>query len=176
MTTYEVIAHQEVGAGGAASITFSSIPQEGFTDLFLVFSLRVTNDLDNFELRFNNSTANFTLRTLIGSGSSVSSSSRTDSVIQSTVTGSSNTASTFGNSQIYIPNYRSSVAKSFSLDGVLENNGTVAYQGIIAGLWNNTAAITSVEMVARNSGSFVQYGSATLYGITAGSDGITTVS
>ena len=174
--TMKLIASTTVGSGGQASITFSNIPQEGFTDLLLVFSLRVTNDLDNFELRFNNSTANFSLRTLIGNGISASSGSRTDSVIQSTVTGSSTTASTFGNSQIYIPNYRSSAAKSFSVDGVTENNGTSAFQGIIAGLWNNTAAITSIGMFARNSGSFVQHSTASLYGITAGSDGIVSVS
>jgi hypothetical protein len=45
-----------------------------------------------------------------------------------------------------------------------------------AGLWNNTAPITSITLGSLNSASFVTNSSATLYGITKGSSGGVTVS
>jgi hypothetical protein len=75
------------------------------------------------------------------------------------------TANTFGNTSIYIPNYRSSAAKSFSVDAVTENNATLAYQNIQAGLWNNSAAITSISISFLSGGNWAQGSSASLYGI-----------
>jgi hypothetical protein len=87
------------------------------------------------------------------------------------------TADTFGNTAIYIPNYQASgVAKSFSTDGVAENNATSASLGITAGLSEITAAITSIRIAPPASINWVEYSSATLYGILAGSDGIVSVS
>jgi hypothetical protein len=77
-------------------------------------------------------------------------------------TGSSATASTFGSGLIYIPNYAGSTNKSYLTDWVTENNATAAYAGFTAGLLSNTAAITDVTL----TGSFVQYSTATLYGIS----------
>ena len=51
-----------------------------------------------------------------------------------------------------------------SADGVMENNATEAYQNLVAGLWSNTSAITSLTL-AKSTGNFVQYSSASLYGI-----------
>ena len=56
----------------------------------------------------------------------------------------------------------------------MENNVTEGYQQIAAGLYNSTSAVSSIEIAS--GGSFVEYSSATLYGITAGSDGTTAVS
>jgi hypothetical protein len=171
----EIIQHTELGSA-AASITFSSIPQT-YTDLQLVFSVRLSIDQDATELLFNSSTSGFTLRTLIGSGNSVFSSTRSDNLVQSTSNPSASDANTFSNVCLYIPNYRSAVAKSFSIDGVTERNDVpAAYQGIIAGLWNNTAAITSITLEGRLTGLWQIGSSATLYGITAGSNGIVAVS
>jgi hypothetical protein len=65
---------------------------------------------------------------------------------------------------MYIPNYASSNYKSFSIDSVTENNGTVAYQIMHAGVWSNTAAITSLTITAAG-GNLAQYSTATLYGV-----------
>jgi hypothetical protein len=91
------------------------------------------------------------------------------------VNANSATSNTFGNGEIYIPNYLSGTAKSFSSDSVAENNGTEGWQVIQANLWSGTDAITSIELDPA-LGTFVQYSSATLYGILAGSDGIVAVS
>ena len=155
-----------------ASITFSNIPQDG-TDLLLVYSLRGDNSANYQKMTFNGSGANFTQRELQGDGSSAGSGSRTDGWIRASVNPSTFSASTFSNAAIYIPNYTSSNNKSFSVDTVVENNATTGYQWIIAGLWSQTPAITSIALGADSN--FVSGSSATLYKITKGSDGTTTV-
>jgi hypothetical protein len=77
------------------------------------------------------------------------------------------TAFTFGNSEAYIPNYTSSNNKSVSIDTVVENNSsTVNIVALNAGLWSNTTAISLISIVP-GSGSWVQYSTATLYGVKA---------
>jgi hypothetical protein len=49
--TYEIISSVTVGAGGAAYIEFTNIPQT-YTDLNLVFSGRNTSSGDWFSLKF----------------------------------------------------------------------------------------------------------------------------
>ena len=73
------------------------------------------------------------------------------------------TASTFGNAEIYIPNYASSNNKSVSADFVSETNAADAIFGLTAGLWANTSAITSIKLTP--AAAFAQYSTATLYGI-----------
>lgn len=170
----QVIQHQEL-TGTASSIEFTSIPQT-FTDLVLIVSARADGsgyayEVSDTTLYFNTSSSNFTYRTLFGTGSSVSS----DTTPHNFTTGANATANTFGSMQFYIPNYTSSNNKSFSVDSVTEHNGTITRQYIAAGLWSQTAAITSLK-IAPAINAFVQYSSATLYGITKGSDGIVSVS
>ena len=170
----KVIAHQEL-TSSAASITFSNIPQTGYTDLVLVVSPRSSHSGSVADIRvaFNGSTANQTIRRLLGTGSSATSDSQTTDGLIGDASGS--TANTFSNFAYYFPNYTSSNAKSYTGDGVAENNATLGYQTIIAGLWNQTAAITSLTL-SYSAGNFLQYSSATLFGVLAGSDGTTTVS
>jgi hypothetical protein len=176
----QIIQHQEL-ASNQASITFSSIPQT-FTDLFLVISSRTnfgasTSSLGVF---LNSAAADTSYRYLRGNGSSANSpadSGRQDFYVGETPATSA-TSSTFGSHQVYLPNYTGSQQKAMSSEGVSENNGTTAFQFISAGLCTKTAAITSVTVrgFEGTSGDLVQYTSATLYGITKGSDGIVTVS
>lgn len=169
----QLIQTVTVGSGGAAAIAFNSIPQT-FTDLYIVLSARVAGTSIGVGQKFNGSTANFSGRFLEGSGSSAI--SYTAANIISYATNSTNTASTFGNSSIYIPNYTLANNKSVSLDSVTENNATAAFQLIGAVLWSSSSAITDIEFYHVNGTNFVQYSSASLYGITKGSDGIVTVS
>jgi hypothetical protein len=162
--TYTLIQSVTVGSGGAASIEFGSIPQT-YTDLLIKLSLRSTTAVTNrtFYLNPNGSSANGTSRILIGNGASAS--SQTDTRITGRdIPGTSATSSVFGNAEFYIPNYRSSVAKSISVDAVMENNATTAVSGITANLWNVTDAITTLTFVPE-LGDFAQYSSASLYGI-----------
>jgi hypothetical protein len=173
--TMQLIQHQELGSA-QASITFSSIPQT-YTDLVLMVSGRFTTGTGgDLKIEFNGSTTGYTHRQLFGNGSSASSSSGSGGYA-GRVNPSNSTANTFGNVQVYIPNFTSGNAKSWSVDTVDENNSAFASQNIIAGLWTGTAAITSLVISDfGGSLSLAQFTSATLYGILKGSDGVTTVS
>lgn len=161
---YELIETIEVGAGGASSLEFLSIPQDG-VDLLLVFSLRNTDTgaADSILLNFNSLTTNFSNKMLFGTGSSVSSTSGSRDIIGG-IAGDGATASTFSSVQLYISNYASSAAKSWSAEAVTENNATLVRHSIVAGLWNNTSAITSV--LVSGGYDFVQYSTASLFKIS----------
>ena len=165
-----------VGSGGAASITFSAIAAD-YTDLLIVGSICSTENgaIDGLWVRPNGLTTNFSWRRLIGTGAAPSGAGGTSNDM-GFISTAGQTANTFGNFQLYIPNYASSVAKSLSCDSVTENNATAAYQAIYAGLWNSTDPITSIELRSSLSKNFVEHSSASLYGIVRGSDGTTTVS
>jgi hypothetical protein len=170
-TTYEAIATVTVGSGGAASIDFTSIPAT-YTDLTLLCSLRdayaISGVNTQLRIRFNGDSTNvYSDRNLYGDGSTAASYSRSSQsyVRNSSVPTALATSSTFGNTIIYIPNYGSSNNKSISFDGVAENNATAANAELTAGLWENTAAITSIVISSQSGANFVQHSSATLYGI-----------
>ena len=156
-----------VGSGGAANIDFTSIPAT-YTDLILKMSQRGTEAFvyNTLRLRFNNDTtdANYSYRYVRGSGSAASSASSAASPYTGEGNGSSSTASTFSNYEIYIPNYAGSQAKSSSVDFVNENNATEAYAQLLARLWSGTAAINQIT-ISPLTGTFVQYSTASLYGI-----------
>ena len=164
-TTFTLIKTYTLGSGGGSSFDFTSIPTT-FTDLCLKVSARTGDSTTQLSLylSFNGSTSSKTDRYLIGSGSATAAGGGALNRVTWGLNGGSTTSNTFGNSEIYIPNYLSSNYKSYSADGVLENNATAAGAGLTAGLWSNTAAINQVT-VTPESGSFVQYSSASLYGI-----------
>jgi len=151
----------EVGSGGATSIDFTGISGT-YTDLCLKFSTRYDLDLNTFDLKINGVTTSQTARRVLGNGSAASSSTYTE--LQTNP--SAATANTFGNGEIYFPNYAGSTNKSISIDVVSENNATLAYAILEAWLWSSTAAITSISLTARSTAKFVQYSTATLYGIS----------
>jgi hypothetical protein len=155
-----------VGAEGASSVTFSSIPQTGYTDLVIKMSARSNrNDgSDWVRIDVNGVNSSYTDRKLLGDGTNASSQTNAGT-IGFTIDASSATASTFANSEIYIPNYASANYKSFSIDTVSENNATTAYQLIVAGLWSSTSAITSLKLVPNYGTGFLQYSTFYLYGV-----------
>lgn len=174
--TMTLISTVTVGAGGAASISFSSIPQT-FTDLLLLGSLRSANasvDRQNGMYLngqgFPNSAS--TNRDLYGSGvSATSSTTGANSFLNiGTIPAANATSNTFGNLAIYFANYSGNTNKSISTESVAENNATGGNQSIVASLWANTAAITSISM---DAATYVQNSTVSLYGILKGSGGAT---
>lgn len=163
--TYTLLETVTVGAAGASSVTFNSIPQTGYTDLVVKMSARSTGTGLDVAVAPNGSTTGFTRRVVFGEGTNAQSNSTSDSnYLFSDL--SSYTASTFSNCELYIPNYTSANYKSFSSDNVTENNATGAYAILAAGLWSNTAAITSLTLT-QSSGSFTQHSTFSLYGVSA---------
>lgn len=172
----QLIQTVTVGSGGAASIDFTSIPAT-FTDLVLVTSLRSARSagFEEYRIYFNGANSNLSTRYLEGDGSSAASGTPVGGFI-GIGNSSTSTSNTFSNQQVYIPNYAGSTTKSYSSDSVSEANATTAYSDIVAGLWNQTAAITSITLVNGTSSNWLQYSSASLYGILKGSSGGVTVS
>ena len=157
-------------ASSATSATFSSIPQT-YTDLKIVVSARTDNSLtfNSSTMTFNGSSTGYSERNLYGNSTGTVSANNTNNYLEYIWTnGGNTTASTFGNLEIYIPNYTSSNYKSASFDMVFENNSTStngAIAGFQAGLWTNTAAITSLAITSGGGTNFVQYSTFYLYGI-----------
>ena len=149
-----------------SSVTFDNIPQTGYTDLKIVWSGRLddASTATYCKLTFNNSSSSFSAIRFYGSGSAAGSGSLPQ--WSGTAPGTSATSNTFSNVEFYIPNYTSSNYKSYSLDTVTENSATEAYAELGAGLWSNTAAITSITLTG-NAGSFTQNSTFSLYAIAA---------
>jgi hypothetical protein len=167
--TYVKIASVSVGSGGAANMEFTSIPAT-YTDLVVKVSSRSSTATFPTGLRisFNGiGGTSYSFRILRGSGSAATSinSSGNDHIQISNTDAVSATASTFDNTEVYIPDYAGATNKSVSSDGVSENNATEAYAQLGAGLFSNTAAINQITLVLA-AGNFVQYSTATLYGIS----------
>lgn len=169
MSAWLMINHRTVDAAGLAEIEFTSIPQT-FTDLCLVVSLRctrATGTYDLYRIQLNGSNNISLGRTLEASGTTRGTESRVEVGLQSI---STNTANVFNTGIHYIPNYAQSSEKTFSGD-----SGITSGLLLTAGRWTGGSAITSLKLVS-GVGTFVQYSSATLYGITKGSSGGVTVS
>ncbi len=173
-TSFEKIAVVTVGSGGTNTITFSSIPQT-YTDLVLKTSLRgdTTNSdigITGFQthyLRLNNNLSNLhSGRYFQSNGSAASSGSNGPETIWHAPgsTNSSVTSSVFSSGDLVIPNYTSGGNKSGAIDMVGENNGTTSGMFLSGFSFTSTAAVTQIDILA-SSGNFVEYSTATLYGI-----------
>lgn len=148
------------------AVIFDSIPQTGYTDLKLNVSGRFSSGAGFNLINFNGlSTANFSNKVLEGTGTSVVSFVNGSTNYAGALNGSSDTANTFSNQEIYIPNYTSSNFKFISFDAVMEHNGATAYQDLAGILWSNTAAITSIRLQTHTGAAYAAGSSFSLYGI-----------
>lgn len=168
--TYTLIASNTLSSA-ASSVTFSAIPGT-YTDLVIKLSARsdFASLVDTIGIRFNSTTTNYSdtnINTNSSSGSGGSTRSTNATYINGfrAIVGSTATSSTFSNAEFYIPSYTASQAKPISEFNVSENNDATAYIQVVAGLWNNTAAITSIVLNSINSANFVTGSSFWLYGI-----------
>jgi hypothetical protein len=164
--TMTLISSVTVGSGGQTSIVFSSIPAT-YTDLLLKVSARTNASgaiYDDIFLTVNGQSAQQWREIYTINGSSATSSTSTAFALVSDATGASATASTFSNSEFYIPNYTSTGIKSISSDTVTENNATAANLNLAANTVTNGAAISSITLAASGN-TFQQYSNFYLYGI-----------
>ena len=154
-------------SSASASVTFSSIPQT-FTDLKVLISARCDIAQTGISVTFNGSGTSYSTKRLWSDGSTTYSDGPTGSAMPMFgVNDSTFTAKTFSNAELYFPNYTSSNYKSGLLDGVTENNAQTVLNGLTAGLWSNTSAITSIILTGGSSSNFVAGSSFYLYGISS---------
>lgn len=172
-----LISHQTL-TGSVASVTLGSggtIPQT-YKTLKLVMSVRTdraSQYADIAGIRFNNNTNNYSARTVYGDSSFAQSSTVASGSYTwgwfAYASASLVNANTFASSEITIPNYSGSTNKFISNDSVIENNSSTqnqAFQTLIAGLWSDTSAITSIVLVPGFGTNFVTGSTFTLYGIS----------
>lgn len=159
MATFTKIATIQVGAGGASSVAFTSIPQN-FTNLKLVFSFRLASSGNvGGAIRINGTNGS---SPLVMYGNNTGTQSEVNN-LTGWANSSSYAANTFSNGTLYVLNYTASANKTYSFDSITETNGNVAYLGLASGAVANTSPTTSIELY--NGDTLAQYSLATLYGI-----------
>lgn len=165
MPSYVLLEKITVGAATASSVSFSNIPQTGYTDLVVKYSARSTTTTTALQTLFNNdqNSANYSYKSVSGNGASVVNDGQTNWYF-SVSNPSDATASTFSSGEIYIPNYTSSNQKSLSVDSVTENNATAVVTQLLAGRWTGTAAINRIDFT-QLSGSLAANSTFYLYGV-----------
>jgi hypothetical protein len=167
---YVLLEKITVGATGATSVTFSGIPQTGYTDLVVKISGR-TNRVygeDQFIVRFNSDTGNnyaYRFSQAYDAAAATNFETGTNTARFGMISAASSTANSFGNAELYIPNYTSSAYKSISSDSVAGNSGSPVGMWITSAIWTNTAAINSIFLDAANGTEFLQNSTFYLYGV-----------
>jgi len=170
--TMTLVRTATVGAGGAASIDFTSIPQTG-TDLVIILAGRqaAASFLLTY-LTLNGSGSTYILRSLYGWAGTAATTAVASNGIDYTQAYGTATANTFSNTTFYISNYRSSTTKSISIDSSSENDSSQAPVLTGALTWATNDPITSISLSLQST-TYVQNSSASLYLVTKGSGGAT---
>jgi hypothetical protein len=166
--TYSKLAESTVGATAVASIDFTNIPQN-YTDLVLKLSLRSDRAADEAGLgfRINGHTASYTYKILAGNGVSASSiNTPYEQTWSGRIQGANAGSNIFSSTDVYLPDYTSSIAKSYAVDSVTEKNDSTGYITMGSILQPNAQAVSSIYLSALGA-NLVQYSTATLYGVKA---------
>jgi hypothetical protein len=167
---YDSITTSIVGAGGVASVTFSSIPATYKHLQIRAIARSATAGTGNQEIQltYNGNTANYyRLHQIYGDGATV-----TASVVSNTTNNfplfmptNGQTANAFATAIIDILDYadtnKNKVLRSL---GGFDLNGS-GYAILRSGLWANTSAITSITLAADAGGTIAEYSHFALYGI-----------
>lgn len=165
-TTYTLIASNTL-TSSAASVTFSSIPAT-YTDLVLRCTARsdFAGKRDVLFITFNGGSTYSNTYIRYEGATIVCTTESTSLYGIYGADGNTATASTFGNAEIYIPNYTSSNTKPMSYAGIFEDNTTTSGGGGIgAHLYGLTSAITSITIDQENGSNWLSGSSFFLYGV-----------
>ncbi len=170
--SYESIASVDVGAGGASSVTFSSIPST-YTHLQVRVSARTARAEwgDTLQVRINGDTgANYYGHYLLGNGAAIFAGSygaSTGLLYCGTVSAGLAPANTFGGPIIDILDYASvNKNKVFRVLHGADNNSSNGAVGFLSAAWNNSGtAINSLVFSVDSASNFNQYTQFSLYGV-----------
>jgi hypothetical protein len=171
--SYESIATVTVGAGGASSISFSSIPST-YTHLQIRGILRESDTNTGagaLWMQVNGDTgSNYAWHRAWGNGSTATAgagSSTTWSLVGIN-SRSGNGSNIFGATIIDLLDYSLTTKyKTFRALSGEEANSSNGYSGIHSGLWLNTNAISSITLYPSATYSWTQYSQLALYGVKA---------
>lgn len=162
-TAYEFIETQTVGAGGAASVAFNSIPTT-YKHLQIRALVRLGTDGQGLRLTTNSGTL-VRRHYLYGDGGPNAAAGADTNNGPFYQTYASQLASTFGAAVIDILDYTSTTKNSTirSLTGY-DLNTTAGSVGLFSQLYTSSAAITSITLTA-SSGNINQHSTFSLYGV-----------
>ena len=166
--SYESISTVTVGSGGAADVTFSSIPAT-YTHLQIrgISKTDRADDNDVVKMQFNSDTAsNYSHHVVLGTGSSVVAAANANTSSILTISGAAaNVSSVFGSGVIDILDYKNTNKyKTVRTLGGYESNST-GFISLQSGNWRSTSAITSIVLSPNIGSNFNQYSQFALYGI-----------
>jgi len=153
----------QVGSGGAADVTFSSIPST-YKHLQIRCTVLMSASDNDYRMQINGDTgSNYSRHYLLGDGSSASAAgSANQSMFIVGYNAASYTNSTASIIDILDYANTSKYKTARALAGVDKNGG--GYMFLLSGSWRNTNAITSLKIYPA-AGTFNQYTSVALYGI-----------
>lgn len=167
-TDYESIATTTVGAGGSATITFSSIPST-YTHLQLRWIGRGTDASTGVGLRwrFNGDTSGLMpSHALYGDGASATASyyGSNNPMSLGGFTGANSTASVFGAGVLDLLDYKATTKyKTVRALNGRDVNGS-GFMFFESGLYQSTTAVSQIDITC-SAGNFAQYSHFALYGI-----------
>lgn len=150
----------------ASTVTLSSIPST-YTDLKILISARdgtYAAAMATGYMTFNGTSTNYNSRLLTNNAGTIGGNNGVSSNFYiGNIPGNTALASTFSNVEVYIANYASSNNKTLSLNCVPENNSGTVFQSMLAGVWSNSAAVSSVTFTS--DGNYAAGSTFYLYGI-----------
>lgn len=163
--TYTLIQSTTLSTN-AATVTFSSIPTT-FSDLVFRITGRSTVPSGTYDTGYLYNGTAFSSTKIQGINTTISSSRTTGTDAQGGgiwVPNATTAANIFGSTEVYWPNYQSTVSQPVYIYSVAEQNATNAPILLTALLWQSTSALSSV-LVFAGAGSFVAGSTLSLYGI-----------
>ena len=172
---FESISTVTVGAGGQATITFSSIPStyKHLQVRAISRTNRGTFGIDSILFRVNNDAgSNYSKHALYGDGSSATSINDLSSTgfDISACTSTTVPTTTVGVMVVDILDYtNTNKYKTIRVLGGVDLNGTIGGVGgrisLLSGNWRNSSAISTITMTPIYGTTFVQHSQFALYGI-----------
>ncbi len=175
-SSYESIATVTVGAGGASTVSFSSIANtyKHLQVRFIAQTNRGTYGTDNILIRVGNGSidtgSNYSFHALTGDGASATAGAGTSTTQFLAQASGSAATSTYGAGVMDLLEYaNTNINKTARILSGADHNGTIAgYGGQIvfsSGNWRSTSAITTIQFRPEFGSLFTQYSSFALYGI-----------
>ena len=165
---YDSIATTTVGSGGAASISFTSIPST-YTHLQIRGLGRnnsASTQFDDIKIQFNSDTAsNYRFHQVYGTGASAAAYASPSTTYNAALLAQGgNTAGIFAVNTIDLLDYaNTNKYKTTRILNGYDKNGS-GFISLTSGLWMSTSAVTRIDLTPL-TGSFVEYSSFALYGI-----------
>lgn len=165
-STYNLIASTTVGAGGASTFDFTSIPST-YTDLILYLSVRTNRNAyhESLLVKFNGAGTNWRYQRFYFPAGTAD--RNTTAMYAGQATGDQAQSNYFGVSRLEIFNYaNTSFYKGSDSIGIAPNDSTTNYLAMnTSNQWNQTTTINQITITPENGGTIQQYSSAYLYGV-----------